>query len=151
MFRNAAAIVAGVVVAFVTVMLINMLNHFIYPPPEGLDFSDPDAIRPYLATMPIGAYLFILASSVVAAFIGTLLACYIGRGSPVLFGGVVGGIVLAATIANFIAIPHPLWLSVSTLAGVVLSTLLAMRLAPNAETETTEVDASESDSGQDSG
>ena len=68
MFRNAAAIVAGVVVAFVTVMLIDMLGHMVFPPPEGLDFSDPDAIRPYLATLPVGAYLFILASSVVAAF-----------------------------------------------------------------------------------
>ena len=147
MFRNAGAIVAGVVVAFVTVMLIDMLGHVVFPPPEGLDFSDPDAIRPYLATLPIGAYLFILASSVVAAFVGTLLACYIGRGNPVLFGGVVGGIVLAATIANFIAIPHPLWLSISTLTGVVLSTLLAMRLAPIAADESTEVDASESDPG----
>lgn len=147
MFRNAAAIVAGVVVAFVTIMLIDMLGHMVFPPPEGLDFSDPDAIRPYLATLPVGAYLFILASSVVAAFVGTLLACYIGQGNPAVFGGVVGGIVLAATIANFIAIPHPLWLSVSTLAGVVLSTLLAMRLAPNAAAGTTEPDSSESDSG----
>jgi len=147
MFRSAAAIVAGVVVAFVTVMLIDMLGHTIFPPPEGLDFSDPDAIRPYLATLPVGAYLFILASSVVAAFVGTLLACYIGRNNPALFGGVVGGIVLAATIANFIAIPHPLWLSISTLAGVVLSTLLAMRLAPNRPTEATEDDTSESDPG----
>lgn len=147
MFRNAGAIVAGVVVAFVTVMLIDMLGHFVFPPPEGLDFSDPDAIRPYLATLPVGAYLFILASSVVAAFVGTLLACYIGRGNPVLFGGVVGGIVLAATIANFIAIPHPLWLSISTLAGIVLSTLLAMRLAPIRETDSPEAETSESDSG----
>lgn len=147
MFRNAGAIVAGVVVAFVMVMLIDMLGHMVFPPPEGLDFSDPDAIRPYLATLPVGAYLFILASSVVAAFVGTLLACYIGRGNPALFGGVVGGIVLAATIANFIAIPHPLWLSVSTLAGVVLSTLLAMRLAPDREIEAPEAETSESDSG----
>jgi hypothetical protein len=147
MFRNAGAIVAGVIVAFVTVMLIDMLGHMVFPPPEGLDFSDPEAIRPYLATLPFGAYFFILASSVVAAFVGTLLACYIGRGNPALFGGVVGGIVLAATIANFIAIPHPLWLSISTLASVVLSTLLAMRLAPNAGAESTEDAVSESDPG----
>jgi F0F1-type ATP synthase assembly protein I len=64
-----------------------------------------------------------------------------------LFGGVVGGIVLAATIANFIAIPHPLWLSISTLVGIVLSTVLAMRLAPNTTAEPTEDDASEGDPG----
>ena len=132
MLRNVAANVAGIVVAFLTVMLIDKAGHVWYPPPLGLDYSDPDAVRPYLATLPVGAFLFILASSVTAAFIGTLIACYIGTANRLLFGGVVGGIVLAATIANFIAVPHPLWLALGTVAGIVLSTWLAMQLAPPA-------------------
>ena len=147
MFRSVVAIVAGVIVAFVTVMLIDTLNHAVFPPPEGLDFSDPDAIRPYLATLPVGAFLLILASSVVAAFIGTLLACHIGRGNPLLYGGVVGGIILAATIANFIAIPHPHWLSAATVVGIVLSTLLAMKLAPANETQIEEAGQSDGNPG----
>lgn len=150
MFRSVGAIIAGLAVAFATVMLIDTLNHAVFPPPAGLDSSDPDAVRPYLATLPAGAYLFILASSVVAAFVGTLLACYTGRGNPALYGGVVGGIVLAATISNFIVIPHPLWLVIATLAGIVLSTLLAMRLAPPAP-DTEESESRESDPGQDPG
>jgi hypothetical protein len=129
MFRNFAAIVIGVITAFVTVMLIDKIGHLVYPPPAGLDFTNPDAIRPYLATLPIGAFLFILASWVIAAFVGTLAACYIGTANPNLFGATVGGIILAKTIENFIAIPHPHWLSLATLAGIILSTLLAMRLA----------------------
>jgi hypothetical protein len=129
MLRNVLAFVIGVVTAFVTVWLVNKVGHMAYPPPAGLDFSNPDAIRPYLATLPIGAFLFILASSVVAAFDGTLVACFIGTAQPRLFGSVVGGFVFAASVANFIAIPHPLWLALATLAGVILSTLLAMRLA----------------------
>ncbi len=129
MLRNVVAIVVGVVTAFVTVMLVDKIGHMVYPAPAGLDFANPDAIRPYLATLPIGAFLFILASSVFAAFGGTLVACLIGTGKPRIFGSVVGGFVFAASVANFIAIPHPLWLALATLAGVVLSTLLAMRLA----------------------
>ena len=129
MLRNLVAIVVGIVTAFVTVMLVDKVGHMVYPAPAGLDFSNPDAIRPYLATLPIGAFLFILASSVIAAFNGTLVACFIGSGKARIFGSVVGGFVFAASIANFIAIPHPLWLALATLAGVVLSTLLAMRLA----------------------
>ena len=147
MIRTASAIIVGIVIAFVTVILIDMLNHALFPPPEGLDFSDPDAIRPYLATLPAGAFLLILASSVVAAFVGTLLACHIGRGNPLLYGGVVGGIILAATIANFIAIPHPHWLSAATVAGIVLSTLLAMKLAPASATDTEEPGHSDGDPG----
>ena len=73
MLRNFAAILLGVVTAFVTIMLIDMLNHFFYPPPPGLDFTDSAAIEPYLATLPVLAFLLILASSVVAAFVGTLV------------------------------------------------------------------------------
>ena len=130
MIRNAAAVVLGVVSAFLTVWLIDRLNHFIYPPPEGLDFTDMAAVEPYLATLPVGAFVLILASSVVAAFIGTLVAIYIGTIRPFNCAVIVGGIVLAATIANFIAIPHPLWLSTATLLGVVASAWLATKLAP---------------------
>ena len=129
MLRNVIATIIGVVTAFVTVMLVDKIGHMVYPAPAGLDFTDPDAIRPYLATLPIGAFLFILASSVVAAFDGTLVACLIGTARARIFGSVVGGFVFAASVANFIAIPHPLWLALATLAGVILSTLLAMRLA----------------------
>ena len=138
MIRNAAAIIAGIVIAFLAVMLIDALNHMVYPPPAGLDFSDPAAIEPYLATLPIGAYLFILASSVVAAFIGTLAACHIGTIRPLNCAVIVGGIVFAATVANFIAIPHPLWLSIATLIGIVVSSWFAMRLAPSPSAETIE-------------
>jgi hypothetical protein len=140
MLRNVGANVVGVVVAFLTVMLIDMAGHMWYPPPPGLDFSDPDAVRPYLATLPVGAFLFILASSVAAAFIGTLVACYIGTASRLLFGGVVGGVVLAATVANFIAIPHPLWLALGTIAGIVVSTWAATHLAPPA-TDPSDIDS----------
>jgi hypothetical protein len=143
MFRNLVAIVIGVITAFVTVMLVDKIGHIVYPPPAGLDFTNPDAIRPYLATLPIGAFLFILASAVVAAFAGTLVGCYLGTANPRLFGAAAGGIILAKTIESFIAIPHPLWLSLATLAGVVLSTLLAMRLAA----ATTGRDSSDGDPG----
>jgi hypothetical protein len=129
MIRNAAAFVIGIVIAFLTVQLIDMLGHMVFPPPAGLDFSDPSAVKPYLATLPVGAFLFILASSVVAAFAGTLAASHIGTTTPLNCAIVVGGIVFAATVANFIALPHPLWLSIGTLAGIVASAWFAARLA----------------------
>jgi hypothetical protein len=143
MFRNAAAIVAGVVIAFGLMVLIERATSLIYPLPPNLHYSDTDSARPYLATLPAGEYLLIFASSVVAAFVGTLTACYIGTAQRSLFGGVAGGVVLAYTIANFIAIPYPYWLSVATLLGVAGSTLLAMRISP----PSTDPDNRESDTG----
>ena len=58
MIRNAAAFVVGIVTAFGLVLLIEKLGHTIYPPPADLDWSDPAAVRPYIATLPIFALLF---------------------------------------------------------------------------------------------
>ena len=147
MLRNVIAVVVGIAVAFATVMLIDKINHMVYPPPVGLDFTDPDAIRPYLATLPIGAFLFIFASSVVATFIGIMVACYIGTANSVLFAVIVGGIVLASEIANFIMIPHPLWLSVATVLGILAAALLAVRLAPPSGTALPELFDDDGNSG----
>ena len=137
MIRNAAAIIGGIVIAFLTVMLVDMLNHTIYPPPPGLDFSNPDASRPYLDTLPVGAFLLIMASSVVAAFVGTLAASYAGTIRPRSCAIIVGGMVFAATVANFIAIPHPMWLTIATLLGIVVSAWLAMWIATGSTAEVT--------------
>jgi len=135
--RNVAAIIGGIVIAFLTVMLVDMLNHMIYPLPGGLDVSDPEALRPYMDTLPIGAFLLVMASSVVAAFVGTLVASYAGTISPRNCAIIVGGMVFAATVANFIMLPHPLWLVFATLAGVVVSAWGAVRIATGLNPEVT--------------
>jgi fructose-specific phosphotransferase system IIC component len=137
MIRNAAAIIGGIVIAFLTVMLVDMLNHTIYPPPPGLDLSNPEASRPYLDTLPIGAFLLIMASSMVAAFVGTLVASYAGPIRPQKCAIIVGGMVFAATVANFIAISHPMWLVIATLLGVAVSAWVAMRIVTGSGSEVT--------------
>ena len=45
MGRRILAVVAGIVTAFILVMLIEWLGHLIIPPPEGIDPADPESIR----------------------------------------------------------------------------------------------------------
>ena len=130
MIRNAAAFIVGIVTAFGLVWLIEKLGHTIYPPPADLDFSDPKAIRPYIATLPIFALLFPMFAWFIGTFAGSLVACYVGEARPLLFTSVVGGLVLAATIANLIVIPHPLWFSIISVLGIVTSAWLALQIAP---------------------
>jgi hypothetical protein len=129
MVRNVAAALAGIVTAFVMIMLIEKLGHFIYPPPADLDFSDPDVMRPYIATLPFLALLFPMIAWVVATFAGTVLACKIGTANPLAFAAVVGGLVLARTIANLIMIKHPLWFSLVSLVAVAASAWIAARVS----------------------
>ena len=129
MVRNVAAALAGIVTAFVMIMLIEKLGHIIYPPPTDLDFSDPEVMRPYIATLPFLALLFPMIAWVIATFAGTVLASKIGTANPLAFAAVVGGLVLAGTIANLIMIKHPLWFSLLSLITIIASAWIAVRVS----------------------
>ena len=131
MIRNIAAAIIGLVIAFALIMAIEKVGHMIYPPPPDLDFSDPEAVRPYIATLPILALLFPMFAWMIGTFSGSLVACVIGTVRPLAFAVVVGGLVLAGTIANLIVIPHPLWFSALSVIGIVASAWFAMLLAPS--------------------
>ena len=131
MLRNVLAGIAGIATAVILVMLIEKLGHSIYPPPADLDYSDPDALRTYYSQLPLPALLFPMIAWIVGTFAGTLLACYLGTASTLTFAGVVGTLMLAATISNLILIPHPLWFSIIAVLGVAGAAWLAMQLAPD--------------------
>lgn len=128
MGKNILAGFAGIVVAIAIVWLIEMVGHSVYPPPPNLNFADADAMRSYTSTLPIGALLFVAGAWFVATLCGTFAACKIGNAKPVVFAGVVGGLMLIATAANLVMIPHPLWFSILGVVGIIVAAWLGMTL-----------------------
>lgn len=128
MGKNIAAGIAGVATAVVLVWLVEMLGHSVYPPPAGLDFADPDAMRAYVATLPIGAFLFVGGAWFIGTLSGTIVACKIGSAKPTIFAGIVGGLMLAATVVNLTMIPHPAWFSILGVVGIVAAAWLGMKI-----------------------
>ncbi len=128
--RNLLAIVAGVLAAFVLVGLIEALGHMVYPVPEGLDFTNPDQLQAYVQGLPVGALLFVLAAWVVATFVGGLVAASVARTRPLLYSTIVGAVVLAATIANLLMIPHPRWFAIAAVVAIPIAAFVAARLRP---------------------
>ncbi|MDJ0710832.1 MAG: hypothetical protein QNJ14_10595 [Woeseiaceae bacterium] len=120
MGRNIGAGVAGVIVAFLLVAVVEKIGHTVYPVPEGLDFADPVAMRDYIAVLPIGALLFVAAAWLIGAAGGTCTACAIGTARPLIFALVVGGLVFIAASVNLFMIPHPIWFSIVGLIGIVI-------------------------------
>lgn len=147
MFRSAWAVLAGIVAAAVIYMLANEIRELLYPPPAGLGSADAESLRRYHSQLPFAALGLIFIRSILATFIGTLAACYIGKNDNRIMGVFVGGVVLAYAIAYFIAVPFPLWLSLSTIIGIVLATMLAVYLAPVPRSTSLETDSSDSDPG----
>ena len=99
-----------------------------YPPPAGVDFNKPEALATYVERLPLGALLFVLAAWILATFVGGLVAGWIARRRAVIVAAVVGALVLAATIANVMLIPHPAWMVVVGVAGIAAAAYAAGRI-----------------------
>ena len=120
MSRNIVAGVVGVIVASVLVWVVQKIGHTLYPPPTDLNLADAEALRDYVASLPVGALLFVAAAWFVGATAGTCAACAIGTAKPMYLAVVVGGFVFIAASANLVIIPHPIWFSVLGLVGILV-------------------------------
>ena len=128
MFRNVLAVVLGVVLAFVLIMIVERLGHAVYPPPTGIDFTDPGAVSEYVNSVPAGALLLVLTAWLTGALCGGLLACFIAKNRPAVYASIVGGLVLLGTIINLYMIRHPTWFVGLSLVAIAAITWIAGRI-----------------------
>lgn len=129
MIKKIAAAVIGIIVAGGIVFAVESLGHTVYPLPPDLDMSDPVQFGNYVESLPIGAFIFVAGAWVLATLGGGLLACFIAGEKPRVYTAIVGGFVLAATVANLIMIPHPLWFSISSLIAIAAMTYVTGSIA----------------------
>ena len=130
MIRKLAAAVAGVVVAMLTIQLVEMLGHLIYPPPADFEFGDPEQVREFISSLPVGSILFVGAAWALGAFLGTLAGALLARSGALPYAIVVGGMVLAGAATMLVIIPHPWWFTVAAPASIIIAAYLATIVAP---------------------
>ena len=119
--RGIAGTVTGVLVAALTISGVEWLGHRLYPPPAGLKADDFEALAAHVATMPIGALLFVLLAWLLGVFVGGLLAALLAGRRPRLYAGVIAAVILLGAIANFAMIPHPAWFMALTVLVLPLA------------------------------
>lgn len=129
MLRDIGAFVAGLAVSFGVILGVQMIGHAIWPPPADLDWNDTEVVQTYVSQLPFLALLFPIASYFLGALAGPLVGARIGTVKPLILVGVIGLVLLAATVANLIQIPHPVWFSVLAVAAVIIGSWLALQLA----------------------
>ena len=122
MVKRIAAVVLGIVAAVALVALVQAISHAVFPTPAGVDLNDPAQLEDHIQGMPVAAFLLVLASYLLGTLGGGLLACLIAKEKPFVFASIIGGFVLAATIANLIMLPHPLWFSATAIIAIVAMT-----------------------------
>lgn len=128
MGRKILAVVAGVILAGIVVYAVEAIGHQVYPPPAGLDMKNMEAMKNYVATLPMGALLFVLLAYVLGSFAGGWLAAKIARSSQIHVPLTVGGVQLFFGLINLLMIPHPLWFAIAAVIVFLPAAFLGGKL-----------------------
>lgn len=119
MGRTIVGVVAGIIVAMLTITLVEWAGHQAYPPPPGLDPMIAADMARIIAMQPFGALLVVVVAWVVGAFDGGLVAALIARDNRPRIAAVVPALVVMAGVIGMIMMmpSHPAWMAV---AGLLL-------------------------------
>lgn len=120
-------VAAGLVVAFLCVMGIETVGHSLYPPPPDTDLSNPAHLERLMATIPSGAWAFVVGAWFVGALLGAWTANAIAKRG--LAGWAVALLVVAGGVATMLWIPHPGWMWAAGILLPLIAAWLAQRLA----------------------
>jgi len=130
--RSVLAILAGAIVAGVLIALVEAMSSAVYPPPPGIDIHDHEAMRQHVDTLPIGAFLFVLAAWAIGSFGGSWVAARLATRARLRHGLAVGALFLGAGVMNMLMIPHPWWMWVGGILALAGCSFLGARLAVSA-------------------
>lgn len=127
MLRNILGIVVGIILGFITIGLLESLGHKLFAP-EGFDPTDPQGIKAYGATATLGGMVFVVVAWIIGSFVGGLAGSMVARNSKMLWGAVIGGIMLGAGLLNVLSHPHPLWMKLSVIIAFIPPALAGARI-----------------------
>jgi hypothetical protein len=117
-------IVVGVIAGFLTIGVIEAVGHQLYPVATNVDFRDREAVKAFMASMPFGGLTFVVAAWIAGAYVAAVVGLVIGERKRIA-GLVPSGLILLATVANLFMLPHPGWMGVVGLSGILLAMWLA--------------------------
>ncbi|WP_312165033.1 hypothetical protein [Phenylobacterium sp.] len=122
----ALGVVIGVIASMLIILGVEGVGHTIFPPPPGVNLTDPAQLATAMGKIPVQAKIAVL----LAWFLGTLggaSAANLVAGRRAWAGRIVALIVLALAIFNMTTIRHPAWMAVSAVLAILLGGFLADR------------------------
>lgn len=127
MARAVVAVIAGLIAAFVSILVTEAVGALVAPAGVAPSLKDVERMREYLANLPLSAYAFVLGAYLIGSAVGGVVAARIAGNPASRCVWIVGGLLLAVTVANLVLIPHPLWFSSASVIAVFAGTAFAAR------------------------
>lgn len=131
MGRTILGAVIGLVMAVITIMLVELAGHAVFPPPPGLNPQVTEDMARIIAMQPFGALLFVVAAWTIGAFDGGFVAALIAKAKHPRIAALVPALmVMAGVVMMVIEMPeHPKWMAVCGLLLPIPAALAGAALA----------------------
>lgn len=126
MLRLILGIIAGLVVGLVVTATVEGVGHALFPPPPGVNLTDPSSLKTVMAQISPEAKMTVLLAWFLGILAGASTANLVA-GRRALAGRLVAAIVFAFAVWTMMAIPHPVWFVISAVIAALLAALAADR------------------------
>lgn len=125
--RTILGVVAGVIAGGAIVFATEAVGHSLFPPPADINLADPEDVKRLMASLPAGAFAFVLAGWFLGSFVGAFIARLVARRDSAAWA--VAALFILFTAMNFVMILHPIWMIAAGILIPLVSAWLALRLS----------------------
>ncbi len=126
--KNILGIILGLAIAMTSFMLFETIAHFAYPLPADVDTDNAESMKNHMANVPTGAFSLVLSGWMVGSLLAGYFARMISKNNSFRNPLIIGCILEAATIFNFILLPHPIWLIIISLLLMIPAVMVGHNL-----------------------
>ena len=126
MLRRIGGVIAGIIILALSVQVAEMGVHAMHPFPPGTNTKDFNQIKKFVATLPLDAFLLVLAGHLVGTVLGCFAAARIGRSRVPAY--VLGAAACVLGVVNMIIIPQPVWFAVAAFVIYIGGAIIGARL-----------------------
>lgn len=124
-FRTLGAIVAGMLVAFLLVVAVELFSAVVHPLPPDFGGTEEEMCQ-HVERYPGWVLAVVVPAWAGAALAGTWIAGRLGNRGSALF---VGLLLLAGVILNASMLPYPLWFKIACLIAIPCAIVAGLYLA----------------------
>lgn len=126
--RNILAAIGGIIIAGVVVGLVEAVGHMIFPPPEGLDVTNPEDQARLMEVIPLPAKIAVVVAWFAGALAGIATARKLAMDNWPAFVPLV--FMIAASVWTTTLFPHPIWMVAAALILPIIAFYLVGRAKP---------------------
>lgn len=122
--KKAWPVVAGLLTAFIIMMVFEYVNSLFFPLPEGLNIYDPSAVQAFTDSLPWTVYILVLLGWMLGAFKAGRVTTYLARENTYRLSCIVGIILTVLGGINNFLIGHDLVFNIIGLPMFIIFTYL---------------------------